>query len=567
MPDFRSSTAFPWWIVVAGFIVAAGYLPTLTAPFDFIDDGNLVYPAPAETSGYQYVQRCWDKIVANVEHLGPFRPTLWIHWELMANNLAGDPFAWRLVRWVWTAMAAMALLWLMRGLKIPPTAALMATAAAMWNPYRNEIWTSLTLAEGVAMPYALAALASARRAAHSARPWPWDLLAVVGLFISLGCKNTFVALVPAMLALRLLPDGAGIQEGWRRGQNAVVLYLAPLAMPAIHFIYFKWNWHPGQYETPGLSWEQTARVFLWLKGAAGLDFLGLGLLGIGLMLGLCRAALPRRSVTDWMQTYRAGLVAAGCLFVSGVTIYLPLGMMAPRYTMPAIWGWDLFLAIVLGGFLSMSPSRWSHLAWGGLSLGLAIMMVANISRQEKVMARSRLLWETLTYLEKSAIPGSRIAWFSGESDDGSLNVEEGIHFQWHLIHRGRGDLRVNLYDLQGNPLNRVELGPPTGSAESARYRIIGGAPREPELTWTVAQRFASTYRFGRKQYLCRVESASNPRSTPPLYLDPWVAGFMQATFERSDREALKRLTPAVEPGFSPSALRRNSFPSVPEPSP
>ena len=32
----------------------------------------------------------------------------------------------------------------------------------MWNPYRNEIWTSLTLSEGVAMPYALAGLCWAR---------------------------------------------------------------------------------------------------------------------------------------------------------------------------------------------------------------------------------------------------------------------------------------------------------------------------------------------------------------------------------------------------------------------
>jgi len=37
---------FPWWIVGGALLIAAGYLPTLATPFDFIDDGNLVYPAP-----------------------------------------------------------------------------------------------------------------------------------------------------------------------------------------------------------------------------------------------------------------------------------------------------------------------------------------------------------------------------------------------------------------------------------------------------------------------------------------------------------------------------------------
>ena len=31
-------------------------------------------------------------------------------------------------------------------------------------------------------------------------------------------------------------------------------------------------------------------------------------------------------------------------------------------------------------------------------------------------------------------------WISGPAP--GLNAEEGIHFQWHLLHRGRGDLKV-----------------------------------------------------------------------------------------------------------------------------
>jgi len=33
-------------------------------------------------------------------------------------------------------------------------------------------------------------------------------------------------------------------------------------------------------------------------------------------------------------------------------------------------------------------------------------------------------------------------------------VEEGIHFQWHLYHRGRGDVAVGLFDADGRPYLR-----------------------------------------------------------------------------------------------------------------
>jgi hypothetical protein len=119
----------------------------------------------------------WQKIVANSEHLGPFRPTLWLHWEAQAELFDGRRFSWRLARLVWSGLAAGMLLWLPAELRIHPVAALFAAALAMWNPYRGEIWRSLTLSEGVAMPYALFALICAIRAARAPRPLPWDLAA------------------------------------------------------------------------------------------------------------------------------------------------------------------------------------------------------------------------------------------------------------------------------------------------------------------------------------------------------------------------------------------------------
>ena len=94
-------------------------------------------------------------------------------------------------------------LWLFRELGFSRRVALLAALIALWSPYRSEIWTSLTLSEGVAMPYAIGALVCAIRGARSPRPWPWDLAGIVCCVAALGCKNTFVALIPTQMVLEL----------------------------------------------------------------------------------------------------------------------------------------------------------------------------------------------------------------------------------------------------------------------------------------------------------------------------------------------------------------------------
>src|SRR5207248_942183 len=60
----------PRWIVAGAVLLAAGYLPTVATPFDFVDDGNLVYPTPQPTLA-AHASLWWDKVQANYEHLGP----------------------------------------------------------------------------------------------------------------------------------------------------------------------------------------------------------------------------------------------------------------------------------------------------------------------------------------------------------------------------------------------------------------------------------------------------------------------------------------------------------------
>ncbi len=68
-------------------------------------------------------------------------------------------------------------------------------------------------------------------------------------------------------------------------------------------------------------------------------------------------------------------------------------------------------------------------------------------------------------------------------------MEEGIHFQWHLYHRGRGDVKIGLVDAAGVPLDRVELPQLAGSSAVRTGRDGAAEPAgwEPEraFVWRV----------------------------------------------------------------------------------
>ena len=520
------------WPLLGGLLLACVYLPTLAAPFDFIDDGNLVYPAPAGTTAAEYLARYADKVAANVDHLGPFRPVLWAHWELAANLFGGDPALWRLSRFLWCALAGAAFLAFARALNLPPAAAFVAGLSALANPYRNEIWTSLTLAEGVAMPYCLLALLSARRAAGRGLG-RWDALGVACFVAALGCKNTFAALAPALVALRALPDGVAWKPALRAGRARAGVYLVPLALPALHFAYFKLNWKPGQYETPGPSVAQLAKMLAWLKGAAGADFLGAGVAVLFTVVMNRRQPVEATPDTTAPRPghYRALVVAAVLLFVAGVGVYLPLPMMAARYTMPAVWGLDLLLGLLVAKALAAPRGDLRSAGLVALGVGLSFLVAANLGRQAKVAARSRLLWDALHTVEATAPPNARVEWVSGSTGAGALNAEEGIHFRWHLLHRGRGDVAVHLVDAAGAPIERVELPPAGGPAD---YRLAMGRGDG-------AAAFTRRYWLGRKRLDCHLERLGRPLPASPAL---------------GDAELLGALTPARGAGGPATAARR-----------
>src|SRR5262249_42927891 len=161
---------------------------------------------------------------------------------------------------------------------------------------------------------------------------------------------TFAALVPAQMFLRVAPDGVSLREGWHRhGRRALALSWT-LLFPLVHFIYFKRNWHAGQYVTGCPTLTQLRRIVAGLFGAISTDFAG-----TGLALAILAQVITQRqegssngpSRTRWrlatwftelLHAYRAALGAGALLVLGGVALYLPMDAISGRYTIPAVWG-------------------------------------------------------------------------------------------------------------------------------------------------------------------------------------------------------------------------------------
>ena len=80
-----------------------------------------------------------------------------------------------------------------------------------------------------------------------------------------------------------------------------------------------------------------------------------------------------------------------------------------------------------------------------------------------------------------------------------LDIEEGIHFQWHLAARGRGDVHIHLVDGHGNRLQRAEV-VEANSTEPPIWQMCGHAPAF-HLPGAVRE-FGTTFHWGRRQFAC-----------------------------------------------------------------
>jgi hypothetical protein len=308
---------------------------------------------------------------------------------------------------------------------------------------------------------------------------------------ALGCKNVFAALLPAQLYLRMYADGAAGRDGLRRhGKQAARLCLT-LLLPIAHYVYYRLDWHPGQYPPTGPTLAQLGRLLRSVAGAESIEYVGLGF-GIA----LTALWLARRAGVRSVEPHTTPLVAGALLLSAGIVVYLPIPAMSGRYTMPAVWGLDIILASLLSDLATVPLVRWRRAAWIGLVAGLAVVAGTSVGRQEKFAARASVLWDALEYVESTAGPAERVAWYGGPA----LGPDEGIHFRWHLIGRGH-DLPVDLYNEHGQPEERLELPRAVGGDGVA---VTGTGDPPPGGPWQLRRSFRREYWGGRRRYDCYV---------------------------------------------------------------
>lgn len=504
------TSSFPWrWFLALTVLLPCLYLPTLATRFDFIDDGCLVYPERGSSVG-QHLQLIWSKTLAEFHHRGPFRPVTWAFWEAAADVLGDTALGHRLSRLLWAMVACASLVWLLYELGIRRWPLAFTAALAMWNPYRNEIWMALGLTEAFGMPFALAGLACAVRAARSNCSWRWDLAGMACLVPALGCKNTFAAVVPAQVLLRIIAGGLPWRQALRCHGPRAVMLSCTLVLPVTHYILFRLQDHPGQY-AESFSWAQIGRMLKSVAGAASLELVGPCFVLVGLLCWLDNKRNPGpgydaegQARTDAWRTYRPAILTGLVLLTLGVGVYSRFGGAAGRYTIPAVWGVDLWLAVALMVLVERKAWRGPRLRTAALAcLAGCLMLVAvvNVGKQGRQAARAGVLWQALEFVEQQAPCPSHVIW-AGTSkvvyQKPPLGDGEGMHFQWHLHGRGRADIDVQYIDSQ-------RLAAPETGASGAGNFLISGTPGEPaQHGWRLIKEFHSSYWLGWRSFHCFV---------------------------------------------------------------
>ena len=93
----------------------------------------------------------------------------------------------------------------------------------------------------------------------------------------------------------------------------------------------------------------------------------------------------------------------------------------------------------------------------------------------------------------SPTPRRSVAWISSAG----LNVEEGIHFRWHLQARGHDRLAVELLDERGHADERIEL---AAGNQPANLAVTGSRQPPPGGPWTLRRQFRAPYWAGQRHF-------------------------------------------------------------------
>jgi hypothetical protein len=220
--------------------------------------------------------------------------------------------------------------------------------------------------------------------------------------------------------------------------------------------------------------------------------------------GISVAPAPGSAPARLWTQHGAAILAGLALLLAGIGIYLPVGGQSGRYAMPAVWGADILLAVLLTA-LADAPRP----AWTGLFCKAAVCIlasccllpvaVANLGKQSKFCARNGLLWQALNTVQRTLPPQARLVWIAPTDGPGSeLQLIEGTHFGWHLRGQGRRDI-----DFQ-RPLapELAEALKPESAGGVPLFALTGTGSPPPAEGWHLREEFHRPYWLGLRAYHC-----------------------------------------------------------------
>jgi hypothetical protein len=355
------------------------------------------------------------------------------------------------------------------------------------------------------------------RAARSTRPLKWDIAGALLVLAALGCKNTFAAIVPAQLLLRVAPDGRDLRQAWRRHGRRALLLASTLLLPAGHFALYKASWHAGQYVTGAPPPSQLVPMMRGIAKEAALLILPVALSILALLAWgrarlrevdagsptRLRAAAAEGFGPLWEQ-YRGACLAGALLLIAGIAIYLPVRVHNPggRYAIPAAWGGDLWVAALLSTLLEARAGIWKTAAYGAVALGIGGLVVTNVAQQARFAARARCLWQALEFVEHQGAADSCIGWLYGPD----LARGEGVHFTWHLRARGKA-VRTALIDAGAGRLDDDGRLRDLGEGAICHHPniLFSGSPAiAPGFDFTLMRVIQTPYWHGTRRFDCYV---------------------------------------------------------------
>jgi hypothetical protein len=508
--------------LIGAIVLPCLYLINVTEPFDFVDDGAIVYRIHADGL-FQWLEQIWRMTLAEFDQRGLFRPTIWLFYQTIAAAVGSHPIGWRVVWVVWGMAASVSMVTLLRELRVGPAAALFATALAMWGALRNEIWMALGLTEAIAMPFAMLSLICAIRAAARTPSIGWDALGLICSLLMLGTKNVFAAVVPAQVLLRIAAGEGSFGEQLRKRWPAAVAWSMPLLLPITHLLFFKLYWRPqpGGYELGMPTWRGVGRTLAAYLKAANLPSIAVGLI-VALAALISREtkgrshgwlAALRRLAAQIRDRYALALLAGGLLLVCGFAVYLPFRVpqdsIPGRYTIPAVWGLDLMIAVFLSAFFAAPRSKLKLAAIVALAAGLVATAAGTLIKSEKTAARARLLTDVLENVRNRTPSPSCIGWLYGAMDAAAgqpLSDSEAVHFLWHLQHGAHLGAELAVHDVKDSG------GLSCGSGKPSPTILVSGQPVLPGGIggWKASAQFQRRYWSGLYQAYVWTRSEADP---------------------------------------------------------